>query len=137
MRVLLDECVPRPLGHELTEHEVSTVQELGWSGTKNGELLRRTAEASFDVLVTTDQNLEHQKNLERLREFRSSCWSRAATDCGNGEGGGFEVQVLPHRENKSVLRRAAGRLGQLRAVGNRATGRVYNPARDRPRHRDR
>ncbi len=62
--MLLDECVPRPLGRELTKHEVSTVQELGWSGTKNGALLRRTAEAGFDVLVTTDQNLEHQQNLE-------------------------------------------------------------------------
>ena len=64
MRVLLDECVPRPLGRELPEHEVSTVQELGWSGTKNGALLRRAAKAGFDVLVTTDQNLEHQQNLK-------------------------------------------------------------------------
>ncbi len=64
MRVLLDECVPRPLGRELSEHRVSTVQELGWSGTKNGALLRRAAAANFDVLVTTDQNLEHQQNLE-------------------------------------------------------------------------
>jgi hypothetical protein len=64
VRVPLDECVPRPLGRELTQHEVSTVQELGWSGTKNGALLRRTVEAGFDVLVTTDQNLEHQQNLK-------------------------------------------------------------------------
>ncbi len=64
MRVLLDECVPRPLRRELAEHEVVTVQELGWSGTKNGALLRRAAEASFDALVTTDQNLEHQQNLK-------------------------------------------------------------------------
>ncbi len=64
MRVLLDECVPRPLRRELAEHEVVTVQGLGWSGPKSGALLRRTAEASFDALVTTDQNLEHQQNLE-------------------------------------------------------------------------
>ncbi len=63
MRVLLDECVPRPLRRELEEHEVATVQELGWSGTKNGALLRRTAEAGFDALVTTDQNLEYQQNV--------------------------------------------------------------------------
>ncbi len=42
---------------------MATVQELGWSGTKNGALLQRAAEAGFDVLVTTDQNLEHQQNL--------------------------------------------------------------------------
>jgi hypothetical protein len=61
--VLLDECVPRPLRRELEEHEVATVQELGWSGTKNGALLRRSAEAGFDALVTTDQNLEYQQNV--------------------------------------------------------------------------
>ncbi len=62
--MLLDECVPRPLRRELPGHDVTTVQELGWSGTKNGALLLRTSEASFDVLVTTDQNLEHQQNLD-------------------------------------------------------------------------
>ena len=32
MRVLLDECVPRPLRRELAGHDVQTVQELGWGG---------------------------------------------------------------------------------------------------------
>jgi hypothetical protein len=40
MRILLDECVPRPLKRELTDYEVRTVVEMGWSGKKNGELLR-------------------------------------------------------------------------------------------------
>lgn len=35
---------------------------MGWAGVKNGELLRR-AESQFDVLVTTDQNLQYQQNL--------------------------------------------------------------------------
>ncbi len=35
---------------------------MGWTGTKNGELLRR-AEAEFDVFVTADQNLRYQQNL--------------------------------------------------------------------------
>ena len=35
---------------------------MGWAGVKNGELLRR-AEAQFDVLITTDQNLQFQQNL--------------------------------------------------------------------------
>ncbi len=64
MRVLLDECVPRPLRRELAENDVTTVQELGWSGTKNGSLLQLIAEAGFDAFVTTDQNLEYQQNLE-------------------------------------------------------------------------
>ena len=38
---------------------------LGWSGLKNGELLRLAAER-FDVLITADRNLEHQQNLTTL-----------------------------------------------------------------------
>ena len=45
MRVLLDEQLPRHLAQELRGHEVSTVQQKGWVGLKNGELLRRAADA--------------------------------------------------------------------------------------------
>src|SRR5947209_3013866 len=63
MKVLLDECVPRKLKRELTEHEVLTVTEHGWSGVKNGNLLA-LAEAEFDVFLTVDQNLKYQQNLK-------------------------------------------------------------------------
>ena len=63
MRVLLDECVPRKLRRELTEHEVDTVTERGWSGIKNGKLLA-LAEAEFDVFLTVDQSLKYQQNLQ-------------------------------------------------------------------------
>ena len=65
MRVLLDESVPRPLAQLLLGHEVRTVTQLRWSGIKNGELLRRAAEA-FDVVLTADQNIEFQQNLAKL-----------------------------------------------------------------------
>ena len=65
MRVLLDECVPRPLIRELPGHEVRTVPEMGWAGKKNGALLALIKEAGFEVFVTTDQNLEYQQNLQR------------------------------------------------------------------------
>lgn len=65
MRVLLDECLPRKLKSELPGHEVFTVPEMGWAGIKNGALLRIAAER-FDVLITTDQNIEHQQNLTDL-----------------------------------------------------------------------
>lgn len=65
MRVLLDESLPRRLARELTGHTVETVTGLGWSGTKNGELLKKAA-AAFDVFVTPDQNLKHQQNLNDL-----------------------------------------------------------------------
>ena len=60
MRVLLDECVPRPLRRELAGHNVQTVQELGWAGKRNGELVR---DATFDAFVTTDQRFEYQQNI--------------------------------------------------------------------------
>ena len=63
MRILLNECVPRPLRRELTGHDVRTIREMGWAGKKNGELLALMAGAGFEVLLTVDQNLCHQQNL--------------------------------------------------------------------------
>ena len=64
MRVLLDECTPKALKRVLADegHECRTVQEAGWAGKKNGELLS-VAENAFDVLVTVDTNLRYQQNL--------------------------------------------------------------------------
>jgi hypothetical protein len=63
MRVLLDECVPRPLKRDLSEHSVSTVTEMNWKGFENGELLALIREAGFEAFVTVDQNLVYQQNL--------------------------------------------------------------------------
>ena len=62
MKILLDEFVPRILKLRLPQLNISTVQEMGWAGVRNGELLRR-AEERFDVFVTADQNLRYQQNL--------------------------------------------------------------------------
>lgn len=64
MRVLLDECVPRPLRAELSGHDVTTVGEMGWSGKKNGELLKLMTAQGFNVLLTVDQSLRYQQNLQ-------------------------------------------------------------------------
>lgn len=63
MRVLLDECLPRRLAKLIVGHEVHTVAEMGWSGKKNGELLKITATNDFQVFLTGDQNLRYQQNL--------------------------------------------------------------------------
>ena len=63
MRVLLDEQLPRQLARELVGHEARTVQQHGWAGLTNGELLGRAAENGFDVFLTADQNIEFQQNL--------------------------------------------------------------------------
>jgi len=65
MRVLLDECLPRRLEREFTEHEATTVPEVGWAGKKNGELIR-LATGQFEVFVTIDQNLTFQQNLSTV-----------------------------------------------------------------------
>ena len=62
MKILLDESVPRLLKLRLPELNISTVQEMGWTGVQNGELLRR-AEEHFDVLITADRNLRYQQKL--------------------------------------------------------------------------
>jgi predicted nuclease of predicted toxin-antitoxin system len=68
MRILIDECAPRALKKHLINqgHECRTLQEAGWSGKENGELLS-LAEATFDVLVTVDTNLQYQQNLTRRK----------------------------------------------------------------------
>jgi hypothetical protein len=65
MRILLDECAPRPLKRELLDYEIRTVVEMGWSGKKNGELLRLMSQEGFTILLTTDQNLRYQQNLQQ------------------------------------------------------------------------
>ncbi len=67
MHVLLDEQLPRHLAREIGGHDVSTVQQRGWAGLQNGELLRVAAAAGFEVLVTADRNLEFQQNLSQSR----------------------------------------------------------------------
>ena len=63
VRVLLDESIPEKLRRAFSaSFEVETVRYQGWSGLKNGELLR-AAEADFDVLVTVDKGLRDQQNV--------------------------------------------------------------------------
>jgi predicted nuclease of predicted toxin-antitoxin system len=64
MKLLLDECVPRRIKHLFAEEGLicETVQDAGWSGKENGELLG-LAEAQYEVLITIDKNIRYQQNL--------------------------------------------------------------------------
>ncbi len=62
MKVIIDECVPSIVKRQLSDRDIVSVQEMGWAGIKNGKLLRLVAE-SFDVFITSDQNLRYQQNL--------------------------------------------------------------------------
>lgn len=55
MKILIDECVPWPVRQLLAAHECSSVQQLGWAGIKNGELIQR-AEKLFELFITCDRN---------------------------------------------------------------------------------
>jgi predicted nuclease of predicted toxin-antitoxin system len=66
MRVLLDENLPRQLKRHFTaDVEALAVQERGWSGIKNSELLRLAA-GEFEVFLTMDRGVEFQQNLQSL-----------------------------------------------------------------------
>jgi predicted nuclease of predicted toxin-antitoxin system len=62
MKILIDECLPKKLKQQLSEHEVSTVPENGWAGKKNGELLQ-LMNGEFDVFITVDSNMSYQQQL--------------------------------------------------------------------------
>ena len=64
MRLLLDECVPRPLKRDLVGHDVQHVVDMGWSSKRNGELLKLMAAERFEALLTVDQNIQFQQNVQ-------------------------------------------------------------------------
>ena len=104
MRVLLDECVPRQIRRDLAGHEVRTVVEMGWAGTKNGELLKR-AQDEFDALLTTDQGIGFQQNLK----FASIAVILVAV-------GSNDVNVLRPFVPQILEALAAAKPGELRRV---------------------
>ena len=64
MRILFDKNVPVGVRGFLAGHEVRTVVEMGWpQQLENGELLNTAEMATFDVMVTADQNIRYQQNL--------------------------------------------------------------------------
>jgi len=65
MKLLLDENLLKQLLNDFFEYEVSTIQQNGWSGKTNGELLKLMLEAKVDVFLTADKNLQHQQNFTK------------------------------------------------------------------------
>lgn len=56
---------------------------MGWSNLDNGDLLRE-AEKTFDLLITTDQNLKYQQNLSGRRlailVLMTTSWPKIQSD---------------------------------------------------------
>lgn len=107
MRILLDENFPVGFAKLLAGHGVITlhVHNLGWSGIKNGDLLRR-AHGICEVFVTLDHNLEFQQNIRLL-----PCRVITVFSCSNRI-----ADLTPHIES---LLEAANRVGpgQVERIG--------------------
>ncbi|MEZ5971060.1 MAG: hypothetical protein R3C31_04560 [Hyphomonadaceae bacterium] len=67
MKVLFDQGTPAPLRKALSAHDVKIAFDCGWDELENGALLSAAEAEGYEVLVTTDQNLRYQQNLEARR----------------------------------------------------------------------
>jgi predicted nuclease of predicted toxin-antitoxin system len=66
MKLLLDEQLPKSIAKAFPPSvEVSTVQSLGWSGTKNGALLKLAQKNDFLALLSADKNIVTQHNEKK------------------------------------------------------------------------
>lgn len=65
MKLLLDENLPKRLKTDFPIHEVYTINDKGWNGVKNGELLKLMIADNFDALLTFDKNLQYQQNFHK------------------------------------------------------------------------
>jgi hypothetical protein len=64
LKVLSDENIPVQLKRFLSEeHEWFTVRELGWQGTKNGELLKQLVSEDFRGLIRWTKVYTSSKTL--------------------------------------------------------------------------
>ncbi|MGH7999137.1 MAG: DUF5615 family PIN-like protein [Brasilonema sp.] len=69
MLILLDEnLLSKKLKKPLVDagHDVQNVDEMGWRGVKDRELLALAQAHPFDVFITADKNLPYQQNLRGL-----------------------------------------------------------------------
>ena len=127
MKVLLDENLDHALRRLLGPHEVVTAVFMGWSGLKNGDLLRVAEDSGIEVLLTGDRTLNYEQNLAgrrlavvalsaiQLPIIRNSLQAIVAAigDAGIFSGGGMR-HVQPEEAGQRVGTRllAASRVGR-------------------------
>ena len=69
MLILLDEnLLSKKLKKPFLDvgHTAQNVEDMGWRGTKDRELLALANVFPFDVFITSDKNLPYQQNLQNL-----------------------------------------------------------------------
>ena len=67
MRILFDHDTPRPLRRYLTGHTIDTADEMGWARLRNGTLLDNAEREGYEIMITADQSMRYQQNLEHRR----------------------------------------------------------------------
>ena len=65
LKILFDHNTPSPLRSHLHQHEVDTANEKGLATVSNGDLIQLAVEQGYDVLITADQNIQHQQNTSQ------------------------------------------------------------------------
>ena len=62
LRVLFDKNVPYVLRHHLIDYQVQTADDEGWGQVSNGELIGCAEKAGYQIMLTSDQNIQYQQN---------------------------------------------------------------------------
>jgi hypothetical protein len=65
MRLLLDESIPENLRFFIRGHDIRTMRFMGWRGLPDGDFLPM-AQGEFDAVITCDQSIPNQQNLNEL-----------------------------------------------------------------------
>jgi len=80
MKLLFDQGTPVPLRRHLHPHQVDTAAEKGWSAIGNGDLISAAESEGYDAIITTDQNLKYQQNLDTrsiaIVVLKTTSWPR-------------------------------------------------------------
>jgi hypothetical protein len=63
MKILFDNGTPKPIARSLIGHEVTFARQIGWHELGNSELIQQAENAGFEVLLSTDKNIQYQQNL--------------------------------------------------------------------------
>ena len=63
MKILFDNGTPKPIARSLVGHDVTFVRQIGWHALENGALIQQAEDGGYDVLLSTDKNIQYQQNL--------------------------------------------------------------------------
>ena len=106
MKILFDQGTPVPLRNALLNHSVQTAYELSWQQLENGALIAAAESEGFELLITTDQNLQYQQNLDdrkiAILVLKSTSWPRikallevVVSQVNNTVAGSYEEIAIP------------------------------------------